>query len=163
MHSYHTYDRHLTSAVLIRAARLFGMDGETLADHITGLNCDTYADESCDVMSGWFCDCAANGPYEGDATGHWQHVIGIINGHCDNNMELMELWHRCLNIHIADDNDVRKGWEDGNSGTLLGMLDSTFYQRDLEPGLQAIYWDEDNDITPDYDTMVTRYKQENNL
>ena len=75
----------------------------------------------------------------------------------------MELWHRCLNIHIADDNDVRKGWEDGNSGTLLGMLDSTFYQRDLEPGLQAIYWDEDNDITPDYDTMVTRYKQENNL
>ena len=138
-----------------------GWEGEELADNVTGLNCDTYADSSCEQLVALFDSVACNGDYEGNAAGHWEHTVYVINTHGDLDNE--ELWHRCLNIHIEDDASVRKAWEDGNKGTLLGMLESDFYSSDLEGSLQAIYWDEDNDVTPDYDTMVAQYKKDNNL
>ena len=153
--------RYFETADLRKVADILGMDGETLADTVTGLNCDTYADNSCDVMAGWFCDCAVNGDYEGNGAGHWEHVFYAV--HQTDSMDNEELWHRCLNIQNEDDAQVRQAWEEGNTGTLLGMLESSFYRSQLEQGLEAIYWDEDNDVTPDYDTMVKQYKKDNNL
>ena len=51
-----TYTKTFTLEELETMRGTLDMDGETFSEFITGLNCDSYADESCDIMEELYRD-----------------------------------------------------------------------------------------------------------
>ena len=51
-----TYTKTFTLDELETMREMLSMDSETFTEFITGLNCDSYADESCDIMEELYRD-----------------------------------------------------------------------------------------------------------
>lgn len=130
--------------------------GSEFAEFITGMNCDEYADKSCEYMVDEFNESAL---YDGEC-----HFVNVFH-HLDN----CEYWltcftfYRCMNLFNLSDEEAKDNWLRDSKGTLEGMLESEYHNNKLEQGLQTLYWDEENDYTPELDELLQLYKKDNNL
>ena len=151
--------RWFTTEELRTVADIMGWEGEELADNVAGMNCDEYADDSCEVMYDIFHSVAENGGYEeGDTTGHWEHTLYCMHDHLSG-LEPCELWHRALNIRLDNDEDIREAWKRDNIGTLVYMLE----EGRLDSALEHMFYCEETDSYPPAELMRRVYKEQNNL
>ena len=109
---------------------ILGCDEETLAtivtmgydgDEETGLNCDTFADYGCDMMGQMFYEIDNNSS-EMTPQVHWDTFCDALKE--DSYFGSCRLWHRALNIHNENDEEVDKAMYDSSVCTFLGMIES---------------------------------------
>lgn len=130
--------------------------GSEFAEFITGMNTDEYADTACECMADEFRETSQF--YKSEPGCHFDSVFDVLEN-CQYWLTCYTFF-RCMNLFNLTDEQAQKEWLDSSRCTLEGMLE---HNKETESGLETLYWDEDNDVTPTLDVMVSLYKKDNKL
>jgi hypothetical protein len=103
------YSKTFTTEDFKNLNKVLSFDREALADFMTGLNTDSYADLACEVLE------ANYEPEEG--------VEAAFNTAMqEDTFRTCEAWHRILNLHL-EDKYVYELWKESSIETLKGIIE----------------------------------------
>lgn len=106
--------KYFTLEYLLGLMYCMGMNSEDFSEFMTGLNCDTYADQAADVMKWLWTECSE---YDEDK------LEGCYN-RCMEEVEFQTCYtvYRLWNSRLTEEEAI-KNWKESCLCTLEGMLE----------------------------------------
>ena len=94
---------------LLTMQKLLAMNSEEFSEFITGYNCDTYADTSCDIMEEVWC--------EGSATSYEELYDTCM---CSESFKTLYTVYRLWNSHLTEA-EALNSWRESCLATMEGL------------------------------------------